>query len=121
METSKPSDVVSRKTLRNSWSSLLIIKTRIPSYCTSPYFFTDEGRRYEKAEYVLLNSNGPFSHDSNIAAQIHLGAEGVKHQLTESDHGGASLTAVFERGHLKAHFPCFRMLYLFYHRKYFCA
>ena len=59
----------------------------------SPYFFTDEGRRYEKAEYVLLNSNGPFSHDSNIAAQIHLGAEWVKHQLTESDHGGASLTA----------------------------
>ena len=42
---------------------------------------------------MLLNSNGPFSHDSNIAAQIHLGAEGVKHQLTESDHGGASLTA----------------------------
>ena len=27
----------------------------------------------------------------------------------------------FERCHLKAHFSCFRILYLFYHRKYFCA
>ena len=27
----------------------------------------------------------------------------------------------YERCHWKAHFPCFRMLHLFYHGKYSCA
>ena len=42
----------------------------------SPYFFTDGGRRYEKAEYVVLDCKGPFSTDDKIVEQIRIGAEG---------------------------------------------
>ena len=41
----------------------------------SPYFFTDEGRRYEKADFVVLGTDGPFSLDIKIKKQIQLGAE----------------------------------------------
>ena len=46
----------------------------------SPYFFTDEGTRYEKGEYVVLDSEGPFSKDVKIEPEIQLGAEGAKDQ-----------------------------------------
>ena len=42
----------------------------------SPYFFTDQGRRYEIAECVVLGSDSPFSNDVKIRHQIELGAEG---------------------------------------------
>ena len=58
----------------------------------SPYFFIDEGRRYEKAELVVLDSDNAFSHDVKIMAQVQFGAEGVKHQLAESNRGGVTLT-----------------------------
>ena len=41
----------------------------------SPYFFTDGGRRYEKAEYVVVDCDGPFSTDVKIVKQIEFGAE----------------------------------------------
>jgi hypothetical protein len=50
----------------------------------SPYFFTDGGTRYEKAEFVVLESKNPFSNDANILAKIERGAEG--------NQGRASLT-----------------------------
>ena len=58
----------------------------------SPYFFIDEGRRYKKAELVVLDSDNAFSHDVKIMAQVQFGAEGVKHQLAESNRGGITLT-----------------------------
>ena len=58
----------------------------------SPYFFIDEGRRYEKAELVVLDSDNAFSHDVKIMAQVQFGAEGVRHQLAESNRGGVTLT-----------------------------
>ena len=53
----------------------------------SPYFFTDEGRRYEKVEYVVLDSNNPYSNDDEI-----LGAEEAEYLQNETVHSGASLT-----------------------------
>ena len=50
----------------------------------SPYFFTDGGRRYEKAEYVVLNDDGPFSTDDKIVEQIQFGAEGSVDQRSKT-------------------------------------
>ena len=50
----------------------------------SPYFFTDGGRRYEKAEYEVLNDDGPFSTDDRIVEQIQFGAEGWKDQRNKT-------------------------------------
>ena len=51
----------------------------------SPYFFTDGGRRYEKAEVeVLIDTVGPFSLDGKIMKQIQLGAEGGEDQENET-------------------------------------
>ena len=58
----------------------------------SPYFSTDEGRPYEKAEFVVLNADGPYSNDTKILKQIQLGAEDGEYQRSESNHKGASLT-----------------------------
>ena len=58
----------------------------------SPYFFTDEGRRYEKVEYVFLDSNGPYSNDDKILEQIQLGAEKEKYQQHKSIHSEAPST-----------------------------
>ena len=60
----------------------------------SPYFFTDEGRRYEKAEIVILDSDGPFSNDDKILQQIQLGAEGGNEfeQSKTSYSGGFTTT-----------------------------
>ena len=41
----------------------------------SPYFFTDNGRRYKKAEWEVLPTDSPFSSDKKILAQIEQGAE----------------------------------------------
>ena len=48
----------------------------IDTVVLSPYFFTDGGRRYEKADYVVLDCDGPFSTDDKIVEQIQFGAEG---------------------------------------------
>ena len=56
----------------------------------SPYFFTDEGKRYEIAEYVVLRSDGPFSAEVKIKKHIELGAE---YQQTETSRSGAITTA----------------------------
>ena len=53
----------------------------------SPYFFTDEGRCYEKAKYVVLDSDGPYSINDKILEQIQLGAEGAG---GESHYGDSS-------------------------------
>ena len=50
----------------------------------SPYFFTDGGRRYEKAEVKVLDSEGPFSNDDKVMEQIQLGAEGGEDQENET-------------------------------------
>jgi hypothetical protein len=49
-----------------------------------PYFFTDGGTRYEKAEFVVLESKNPFSNDAKMLATIERGADG--------NQGRASLT-----------------------------
>ena len=46
----------------------------------SPYFFIDGGRRYEKAEFEVLNCDSPFSTDFKIMEQIDLGAEYQRHK-----------------------------------------
>ena len=51
----------------------------------SPYFFTDEGRCYEKAEYVVLDSDGPYSINDKILEQIHFGAEGAEGESHNRD------------------------------------
>ena len=57
----------------------------------SPYFFTDEGKHYEIAEYKVLGSDGPFSADVKIKKQIELGAE--EFQQNEPSQSGANTTA----------------------------
>ena len=59
-------------------SKFLVIIANIKNTDTielSPYFFIEEGRRYEKAEYVVLPSEGPFSKDAEIEREIQLEAE----------------------------------------------
>jgi hypothetical protein len=54
-------------------SKFLVIIANIKNGDTivlSPYFFTDGGQRYEKAEYVVLESNSAFSTDVTILAEI---------------------------------------------------
>ena len=68
-------------------TKFLVIFANIKSTDTivlSPYFFTDGGRRYEKAEYVVLNDDGPFSTDDKIVEQIQLGAEGSVDQRNKT-------------------------------------
>ena len=48
----------------------------------SPYFFIDGGRRYEKAEFEVLDCDSPFSTDFKIMEQIDLGAEYQRHKTT---------------------------------------
>ena len=50
----------------------------------SPYFFTDGGRRYEIAEYVVVDSDGPFSTNDKIVEQIQFGAEGSVDQQNKT-------------------------------------
>ncbi|CAB3991785.1 Hypothetical predicted protein, partial [Paramuricea clavata] len=63
---------------------LIIANIRNGDSVLSPYFFTDGGTRYEKAEFVVLESKNPFSNDAKILAKIERGAEG--------NQGRASLT-----------------------------
>ena len=50
----------------------------------SPYFFTDGGRRYEIAEYVVVDCDSPFSTDDKIVEKIRFGAEGWKDQRNKT-------------------------------------
>ena len=56
----------------------------IDTVVLSPYFFTDGGRRYEKADYVVLDCDGPFSTDDKIGEQIRFGAEGSVEQRNKT-------------------------------------
>ncbi len=59
-------------------SKFLVIIANIKNGDTiklSPYFVTDGGTRYEKVEYVVLESDSPFSTDARIIAEIQLGTE----------------------------------------------
>ena len=76
-------------------TNFLIIFANIKNRDTivlSPYFFTNEGRRYKKVEYVFLDSNGPYSNDDKILEQIQLGAEKEKYQQRKSIHSEAPST-----------------------------
>ena len=70
-----------RCNLPQSVPKFLVIIANIENRDTiklSPYFFCDEGRRYEKAEFKVLDTDGPFSLDEKIMEQICLGAEGMR-------------------------------------------
>ena len=63
-------------------SKFLVIIANIKNGDTivlSPYFFTDGGQRYEKAEYVVLESNSAFSTDVTILAEIENGVEAIEY------------------------------------------
>ena len=68
-----------RRNFPQGLTKFLVIIANIKNTDTivlSPYFFTDEERRYEMAEFVVLGTDGPFSLDVKIKEQIQLGAEG---------------------------------------------
>ena len=94
----QPSDGDEQTVVRNfpqGVTKFLVIIANIKNSDTivlSPYFFTDEGRQYEKAELVVLNADGPYSNDDKILKQIQLGAEDGEYQRSESNDMGASLT-----------------------------
>ena len=94
----KPSaedEIAIRRNFPQSTSKNLVIIANIRNGDTiklSPYFFTHGGERYEIAEYVVLESDGPFSTDDKIVAEIHLGAEGKECPQNETNHARASLT-----------------------------
>ena len=76
-----------RRNFSQGMSKFLVISANINNGDNelSPYFFTDGGTRYEKAEIVVLESQNPFSNgDAKILAKIEREAEG--------NHGGPSLT-----------------------------
>ena len=84
-----------RRTFPQGMSKFLVVIANIEnrdSIMLSPYFFTDGGTRYEKAEYVGLKSNNPFSTRAEILAEINLKAEGNEYQRNETSRCGASLT-----------------------------
>jgi hypothetical protein len=104
LSLSKPNAEEERFIRRNfprGFSKFLVIIANIKNGDTiklSPYFFTDGGTCYEKAEYVVLESDSPFSTDDKIMAEIHLGAEGREYQRRRgttsgkiANHSGASL------------------------------
>ena len=84
LSLNRPSDGDERTVRRNfpeGVTKFLVIIANIKNRDTiklSPYFFIDGGRRYEKAEVEVLDSEGPFSNDAKIMEQIQLGAEGGK-------------------------------------------
>ena len=70
-------------------SKFLVIIANIKNGDTvklSPYFFTDGGQQYEKAEYVVLESNSLFSTDDTVLTEIERGAE-VSEYEQEIDAG----------------------------------
>ncbi len=86
-----------RRTFPQGMSKFLVVIANIEnrdSIMLSPYFFTDGGTRYEKAEYVGLKSNNPFSTRAEILAEINLKAEGNEYQRNETSRCGASLTGL---------------------------
>jgi integrative and conjugative element protein (TIGR02256 family) len=104
LSLSKPSagdESTIRRNFPRGMSKFLVIIANIRNGDTiklSPYFFTDGGECYEIAEYVVLDSDGPFSTDDKIVEEIHLRAEGKEYQrrrettLVEvANHSGASL------------------------------
>ena len=75
LSLNRPSDG-DEQTIRRNFpqgvTKFLVIIANIKNRDTiklSPYFFTDGGRRYEKAEVEVLDSEGPFS-DAKIMEQI---------------------------------------------------
>jgi integrative and conjugative element protein (TIGR02256 family) len=98
LSLSKPSagdESTIRRNFPQGMSKFLVIIANIRNGDTiklSPYFFTDGGEHYEIAEYVVLKSNGPFSNDDKIVAEINLGAEGKECPQNETNHSRASLT-----------------------------
>jgi hypothetical protein len=93
-------EITIRRNFLQSTSKFLVVIANIKNGHTiklSPYFFTHGGERYEIAEYVVLESDGPFSTDDKIVEQIHLGAEGKEYQrrrettfVEVANHSGAS-------------------------------
>ena len=80
---SKGDEQTVRRNFPEGVTKFLVIIANIENKDTivlSPYFFTFEGRRYEKAQYVVLDSDGPFSNDPPVVEQIQLGAEGRKYR-----------------------------------------
>ena len=75
-----------RRNFPQDMSKFLVIIANIKNgdSVLSPYFFTDGGTRYQKAEFVVLESKNPFSNDAKILAKIERGTEG--------NQGRASLT-----------------------------
>ena len=100
LSSSKPSaddESTIRRNFPRGMSKFLVIIANIRNRDTiklSPYFFTHGGERYEIAEYVGLKSDGLFSTDDKIVAEINLGAEGKECQLNETNHARASLTVI---------------------------
>ena len=100
-------EITIRRNFLQGMSKFLVVIANIENCHTiklSPYFFTHGGERYEIAEYVVLESDGPFSTDDKIVEQIYLGAEGKEYQrrrettLVEvANHSGASLRNVTNR------------------------
>ena len=72
-----------RRNFPQGVSKFLVIIANIKDRDTillSPYFFIDGGRRYEKAEFEVLDCDSPFSTDFKIMEQIDLGAEYQRHK-----------------------------------------
>jgi hypothetical protein len=81
----KPSaedEITIRRNFPRGTSKFLVIIANIKNDDTiklSPYFFTNGGERYEITEYVVVESDSPFSTDGRIVAEINLGAEGKQY------------------------------------------
>ena len=92
LSLSKPSagdESTIRRNFPQGMSKFLVIIANIRNGDTiklSPYFFTDDGARYEMAEYVVLDSESPFSTDDGILSQIKLGAE-IKENQRQNESG----------------------------------
>ena len=90
LSLNRPSDRDQQTVRRNfpqGVTKFLVVIANIKNTDTivlSPYFFIDGGRRYEKAEVEVLDSEGPFSNDAKIMEQIQLGAEGGKDHENET-------------------------------------
>jgi hypothetical protein len=71
-------EITIRRNFPRGMSKFLFIIANIKNgdSVLSPYFFTDGGTCYEKAEFVILESKNPFSSDARILANIERGAEG---------------------------------------------
>ena len=86
LSLNRPSDR-DQQTVRHNFpqgvTKFLVIIANIKNRDTillSPYFFIDGGRRYEKAEFEVLDCDSPFSTDFKIMEQIDLGAECQRHK-----------------------------------------